>query len=164
MLIQFMETWHLPSFADCDIFTQYSGIDVGHHAQYHPPMPPNQNRQNTDHPNNGLSPSVDECDDAEHSNCTSIQVEIPSEDEEHEGSDCDSDSGLEDAEADEDSKNTGENTDEKDYETDEDFSGNASNGNNPKEIIDTSWEIVPSDSDTKPNCACTYTTNYVWGV
>ena len=119
------------------MFARYSGIGVGHHAQYHTPMPPNQNGQNTDCPDNGLSTPVDEGDDAEHSNCTSdggasIREEAPSKHEEYEGSSSDSGSGLEDAEADEDSKNTGD----EDYETDEDFTGN--DKNDPKEIVNTS--------------------------
>ena len=104
-------------------------------------MPPNQNGQNTDCPEDGLSTPVDEGDDAKHSDCTSdggasIREKPPGKDEEYEESGCDSDSGLEDAEADEDSENTGD----EDYETDgsEDFTGNASDGGDPEEMVDTS--------------------------
>ena len=121
------------------MFARYSGIGVGHHAQYHPPKPPNENGQNTDCPEDGLSTPVDEGNDTEHSDCTgdggaSIREKLPGEDEEYEESGCDSDSGLEDADEDEDSENTGD----EDYETDEDFAGNASDGDDPEGVVDTS--------------------------
>jgi len=83
----------IPSFADRDIFARYTGVGVGHQAQYCPPASLNQETRSSS--STGLQDEYSDEDDSSTGNDGGEGPQSASTDEESE--DSDHDDGVEDS-------------------------------------------------------------------
>ena len=94
----------IPSFADRDIFARYTGVGVGHQAQYCPPASLNQktHSSNSTGIQDELPAAADEYSDEDDSYASNDGGDPPSASADEESEDNDGYDGAQDSEPDED--------------------------------------------------------------